>query len=179
MTAFLKAGIPLNKLVHFKDLLEENNYRLADQRGMRDLIPLILKNEEDNIRSIINGNFLSVIFDGTTRLVEAFAIICRCVTDDFRIKQLLVRIQMSKSLCGEEIARELITVLSTTYSIKSHLILAAMRDRASVNNLAMQTVKVVYPNLVDIGCYSHTIDLVGGKFKTPTLSEFTSAWIFS
>ena len=25
-TAFLKAGIPLNKLVHFKDLLEENNY---------------------------------------------------------------------------------------------------------------------------------------------------------
>ena len=26
VTAFLKAGIPLNKLVHFKDLLEENNY---------------------------------------------------------------------------------------------------------------------------------------------------------
>ena len=56
----------------------------------------------------------------------------------------------------------------------SHLILATMRDRASVNNLAMQTIKVVYPNL-DIGCYSHTIDIVGGKFKTPTLSEFTSA----
>ena len=50
---------------------------------MRDLIPLILKNEEDNIRSIINGNFLSVIFDGTTRLGEAFAIMVRCVTDDF------------------------------------------------------------------------------------------------
>ena len=33
-----------------------------------------------------------------------------------------------------------------------------MHDRASANGVAMQTIKVLYPNLVDIGCYSHTID---------------------
>ena len=42
---------------------------------------------------------------------------------------------------------------------------AAMRDRASVNNVALTTLK-----LVDIGCYSHTINHVGERFSTLTLS---------
>ena len=46
-----------------------------------------------------------------------------------------------------------------------------MRDRASVNDVTMQTLKIVYPLLLDIGCYSHTIDHVGDNFKTP------SAWV--
>ena len=94
VTAFLKASVPLSKLIHFKELLEENNYSLACERGMRDLIPVILKNEEDYVHSIIDGNYLSVIFDGTTRLGEAFAIMIRCVTNGFQIKQLLIKIQM-------------------------------------------------------------------------------------
>ena len=87
-----------SKLIHFNDIWKRT-YSLADQRRMRDLIPVILKNEEDNI---IDGNFVSVLFGGTTGLGEAFAIMVRCVTDNFQIKQLLVRIQMlSKSLCGK------------------------------------------------------------------------------
>ena len=53
-----------------------------------------------------------------------------------------------------------------------------MRDWASTNNVAMQTTKVVYPNLIDIGCYSHMIDQVGNSFNTTTLKEFMSAWIW-
>ena len=78
---------------------------------------------------------------------------------------------------GEEIAHELINILSVTLGIQSHLVLAAMRDRASVNNLAMRTVKVIYPNILDIGCFSHTLDIVGEKFNTPTLNTFSSLWI--
>ena len=39
VTTFLKAGIPLTKLHHFRDLFEERAYKLADQHGMHDLIP--------------------------------------------------------------------------------------------------------------------------------------------
>ena len=92
--------------------------------------------------------------------------------------QRLVRVQiLSKSLAGEEIARELINVISVTYGIRSNKLLVAMRDRASTNNVAMHTLKIVYPLVVDIGCFSHTIDHVGSRFKTPTLSEFITAWI--
>ena len=41
----------------------------------------------------------------------------------------------------------------------------------------MRTLKVVYPHLLDIGCYSHTIDHVGKKFVTPNLDEFGKAWV--
>ena len=84
---------------------------------------------------------------------------------------------LAKSLKGEEIARELITVLSTELSIPSPKVLAGMRDRASSNNVAMSTVNVIYPHMLDIGCYSHTIDHVGEKFKTPTLDMFGKYWI--
>ena len=52
-----------------------------------------------------------------------------------------------------------------------------MRDHASSNGVAMRTLKVVYPNLLDIGCYSHTIDHVGEHFVTPILEEFLKAWV--
>ena len=37
--------------------------------------------------------------------------------------------------------------------------------------------KIVYPNMIDIGCYSHTIDLVGKKFRTPNLDGFIRLWV--
>ena len=51
-----------------------------------------------------------------------------------------------------------------------------MRDRASVNNVALRTLKIVYPNLVDIGCIAHTINLAGERFQVPTLQEFINLW---
>ena len=80
-------------------------------------------------------------------------------------------------MTGEEVARELISVLSSSLGISSHLVIAAMRDGASVNNVAMGVVKVVYPNVLDIRCFSHTLDLVGNKFSTPVLSTFSTLWI--
>ena len=52
-----------------------------------------------------------------------------------------------------------------------------MRDRASVNNVAMRTISVVYNQLMDVGCFSHTLDHVGEKMITPVLEEFIKAWI--
>ena len=79
-------------------------------------------------------------------------------------------------MTGEELARVLISTLSTTLGVESYTLIAAMRDRASVNNVAMRTLALVYPSILDVGCFSHTIDLVGGKFNTPTVDEFTKLW---
>ena len=80
-------------------------------------------------------------------------------------------------MTGEEIAREIIQILSVRMGVSSHLLLATMRDSASVNNLAMNTISVIYPNMLDIGCFSHALDHVGEKFATPVLSTFCSSWI--
>ena len=99
---------------------------------------------------------MSVVFDGTTRLGEAMAVVIRFIDSDWKIQQRLVRLMLlAKSLIGEEVARELIVVLSTTLGIGTQRLLAAMRDRAAVNGAAMRTVKVLYPNVLDVGCFSY------------------------
>ena len=57
------------------------------------------------------------------------------------------------------------------------LVIAAMRDRASVNDVAMRTISVIYNQMMDVGCFSDTLDHVGEKMKTAILDEFTKGWI--
>jgi len=52
-----------------------------------------------------------------------------------------------------------------------------MHDHASVNTVAVRTLKVLYPNLLHFGCYSHTVDNVGDNFDTPILHEFGILWV--
>lgn len=80
-------------------------------------------------------------------------------------------------MSGEEVARELISCLSASFGIQPDQIVGSMRDRASVNNVAISTLKVVYPYLLDVGCFSHTLDHVGEKFVVVNLSEFITSWI--
>ncbi len=177
ITTFLKAGVPINKLEDFREVLEQNSYRLADKRGMYDLIPFVLEDEQSQIKAELSGRNVSIIFDGTTRLGEALAIIVRFVKN-WSVQQRLSCVQMLvKSMTGEEIAREIVNTLSVEYGISVDRLLAGMHDRASVNNVAMRTIKVLYSNLVDVGCYSHTLDHVGGHFSTPVLEDFMRLWI--
>ena len=54
---------------------------------------------------------------------------------------------LAKSLSGEELARQLILYLSTGLGITGDRLIASMHDQASVNNVAIQTLKIIYPNL--------------------------------
>ena len=67
--------------------------------------------------------------------------------------------------------------LSREYGIFPNRLSACMRDRAAVNNVAVRFMKVLYTNLLDVGCFSHTLDLVGDKIFVPTLSDFMLSWL--
>ena len=71
----------------------------------------------------------------------------------------------------------MIGLLSAKFGIGPKYFVSAMRDRASANNVAMRTIKVVYSNVLDVGCFSHTLDLVGNYFKLPNLTEFLNNWL--
>ena len=145
---------------------------------MSDFIPFIHQQEQKKVKNELEGRKVSVIFDGTTRLGEAMVIIIRFIDAQWVIQQRLVRMQLlAKSLTGEQIARELLFVLQAQYGVATDSLVATMRDRASVNNLAISILRVMYPQALDIGCFSHTIDNAGSKFATPILDEFISSWI--
>ena len=146
---------------------------------MSDLIPFILIDEQSRNQFEIDGKILSIVFDGTTKQGETLTVFFRFVMPDtLQIQQRLVRLQkLTKRLSSEEIAREILPTVSTEYGVTSELLLAAMHDRASNNNMAMCTISILYPSVLDIGCYSHTIDHVGEKFSTPTLYELSLSWV--
>ena len=73
---------------------------------------------------------------------------------------------LAKSLTGAEVDQLVIETLSTELGIPSHHVIAAVRDRASVNNVAMCTVQVLYHQIFDVGCFSHTLDHVGEKVNS-------------
>lgn len=103
--AFLKAGIPLQKIDSFREILEESAFSLTGSQHMRDL-PFIRSEEQ---RQTQEGKEVSVIFDGTTHVAEAMAVVVRYISNDWKITQHLVRaLLVTKTMCGDEVARELI-----------------------------------------------------------------------
>ena len=79
-----------------------------------------------------------------------------------------------KSVSGEELARKLISMLFVNNGISSQLLLAAMKDQTAVNEAAVRILKIYYPNLLSIGCISHTVAQVAEHVNT---SDFITSWI--
>ena len=96
---------------------------------------------------------------------------------DWEVKVRLVRFQLVKnSVNGDELARIIIEVLHQKLNVPQGCILAAMRDRAPVNTRALQTVSVLYPEMLDVGYISHFLDRVGTKCNIPVLKQFMTTW---
>ena len=79
---------------------------------------MLLAEEFDCIKNEVAGRAISVISDGTTRLGEAVVILSRYVTDDWEIKQRLVRMQtVSKAVSAQQLAQLLNECLSLRYNV--------------------------------------------------------------
>ena len=78
-----------------------------------------------------------------------------CFVEEWTLEQCLPCMKMlAKSMTGEDVAREI--MLSVKCGVTSELLAATRRDKESVNNLAMQTAKVVCLLIAGIGCFLHT-----------------------
>ena len=173
--SFLTAGIPLSKIDWLRSFLEKYGHRLTSQSHLSS----VLQKEKETLKSELSeAKAVSTIFDGSTRLGKALAIIVRFVDSQWNVQQRLVRLQvLAKSLKAEELAQCLIQTLAVEYAIQPGALLAAMKDGASVNQAALQQVRFFFPQLLDVTCFSHTIDNVGKHFNFRVLDTFAQYWV--
>lgn len=83
--------------------VEEYGEKLTGQQHLGDLIPMVRDQERRDLKKMLCGRPLSLIFDSTTKVGEAMAILVRFVEDDFTICQKLIRLQLvAKSMHGPE-----------------------------------------------------------------------------
>ena len=162
----LTAGIPLSKVDLIRPFLEKYGHRITSRSHLSEMIPTVLAKEKETLKSELSAaDSFSVIFDGSTRLGEALAIIVRFIDGNWNLQQRLIRFKIfAKSLKNEELAQCLLECLAVNFSIKPAGLLAAMKDGAAVNEAALRQVKFYFPKVFSVTCFSHTIDNVGKHF---------------
>ena len=52
-----------------------------------------------------------------------------------------------------------------------------MRDGASVNQAALDRIAFIFPKMLNVVCFSHTLNNVGNHLVIPSLVEYGSLWI--
>ena len=104
-------------------------------------------------------------------MCEALVIVLRFVDEKWNLQQCVVQLMLlAKSMPGEELARQLIVCLSTELAISSA---ARLYAGSGISKFCICShAKIVFPKLIDIGYFSHTIDHVGEHFNTPVLNDF-------
>lgn len=176
--SFLTAGIPLSKIDYLRMFLEKHGHRLTSHNHLRELVPLVLAKEKEAVKSELSvAQSCSVFFDGSTRLGEALAVIVQFVDSQWNVHQRLIRFQvLAKSLHANELAQCLIQDLAVDFATQPGALLAAMKDGASVNQAALRQVSFYFLKVLDVTCFSHTINNVGKHFEFCVLDTFAQYW---
>lgn len=116
MQTFLISGTPLDRLSHFRSVLEQGSlYALTDASHMAaTYIPLIEDREVRMLQSEMNGQYFSISFDGTTRYGEAVNVTGRYCTASFKIETRLLRFVTTKLHLASRQLSSLITKIICT-----------------------------------------------------------------
>ena len=131
---------------------------MTDISHLRQHISFILKQETEQLKEEIATRDLGLIFDGSTRLGEAIVIIVRFVSDNWSIVQRLIRRGIcAKSVNAQDLAHVLNDCLSVDYQVRGNSLLATIKDGASVNQAALNHIKFVFPKMLSVVFFSHTI----------------------
>ena len=174
----LTEGILLAKADGLRSLLESDGLQLTASSHLAEYIPVLLAEEFDCIKNEVVGGAISVIFDGKTRLGEAVAILSHYVTDDWEIKQRLVRMQtVSKAVSAQQLAQLLNECLSLRNNVHHEQVVAMMRDGVAFNTAAVRTLSVLYSNAMDVTCFSHTLNNTAARFQFDALDDFGQNWV--
>lgn len=93
-------------------------YKLTASTHMKSHIPKLLERELKLIKEELSGQWLTVIFDGTTRLGEILAVVVRYCTSDFKLEHRLLAFKTSAThLAGVKLAGALKYTLSRDWNI--------------------------------------------------------------
>lgn len=176
---FLASGTPLQRMQYFRPLLERNGLSLSDHSHMRTYVPKIEAMEISILKKEINNQWLSVAFDGTSRMGEAINITGRWCSADFKLQHRLLHFVTTKHhLKGPQFASLITRVLCTNLSINPDHIIGFSRDSVSVNGAACRMLcEATFGNAENFLCICHTLNNTGEEIKFHTLEAFMTPWL--
>jgi len=162
----LACGIPRNKIDQpgMKSFISRwiPDNKITASNHLDVYIDFLKQNEEESIKDIIKKcNICTVIFDGTSRVDEVFAVVLRFITNEFKIVQKLVSLRRYDSAKNHEQLANCIHNELIRYGLKPEQIVCYQKDRAAVNDAAILLLSSMYVYALNLHCISHTLCHVG------------------
>lgn len=140
-----------------------------------DYIPVIQQQERSTIRKAVEGQDVSVFFDGSSHLRETLAIAVQFLSG-WSIQQRIVRLSvLATSFSSENLGREVLMSFSTELGVTGNCLLVSTHDHASVNTAAKRAMSIMYPSVMDIWCFSHMLNNVGQNLSSqPSIRSWST-----
>lgn len=181
--AFLQEGVSFELLRNpfglMRGLLQHHRGTVSRNETM-EMIPMLLAEEIKKItEEIIDAKHISFSFDGTTDVAELLGVIIRFVCGKGLIHQRCAALNMyRRSFNGDELTRAIIAVLTTRYAIPFERWHYATRDGCAVNGAAVRNMTMLNPKLLDLICWSHSVNVAGKVFneKCEAATRFMQWW---
>ncbi|CAM9713934.1 unnamed protein product, partial [Phaeothamnion confervicola] len=157
---FAESGTPLHRVPYFRPLFEElSGLRLTDVSELRRMVPDLLKIEENRLFKDLTGKKVAVVFDGTTRTHEVFAVVARFMDADGRVQQRLIeQVYLPLAAFNAGDVARVIAFKLTKWDVQYDDVVAFVSDRCATNLAAIGALKPFYSSAMMIGCESHTFD---------------------
>lgn len=177
--AFLASGTPLERLPFFRPLIERGEASLTDESHMSTYIPKIEQREMTLLKLEIDEQFISIAFDGTSRLGEAINLTGRWCDTEFNLINRLFRFMTSKlHVKAVQLASVITRVICSELAIAPDMVVSMARDSVSINGTTCRLLATVpFSNAENFLCISHTLNNVGIRLVFDVLVSFMTPWL--
>jgi hypothetical protein len=181
--ACLKDGVPFEL---FNDpmpkdgiryLLQENRCVLP-YRELRDLVPdVILMMDEELIEELKKAINIGITFDGTPHIAEVFGVIFRFLKADRTTQRLAALKFYNKSFNKEQLATALMDIMEH-FGVKRNSLRSCTSDGCPVNHAAVVSISIMYNQMTDVTCISHSSNCVGKQLLNvlPLAKRLQEKW---
>ena len=169
---------PFERIDDYRPLLQRSGRALTASTNLKAFIPKIEASELELVDSELREQYLSIAFDGTTRLGEAINTTCRWCTVDFKIQKRLIDFTtLKKHVDAPGLAVHVTNVVMQKRRVPSHFLVNIARDSASVNGAAYRRMALTFTNAAGTLCLCHVLCGGGERFELLTLNEFKTPWL--
>lgn len=173
-------GVALRKVDHgLGALLRRAGLTVGTSADLRSYINLVRNAEIECLKSELKDQWMSVIFDGTTRLGEVIAVVVRYCTADFELQYRLIALTTTeKHMAGASLSGLLCRILVQRIGDEAFdRVIAASRDSCATNGVAVRSLKLsAMPQLMDVLCFSHTLHNCAKHMNLQSLNAWLSNW---
>ena len=171
LSCWLRTSASLEDINEMRETFKPE-YQVVSSNPYQEL-PLLREYLSAKYTSELRGQYVTMIFDETTKSGSNMAIIFRYIDNKWKIRELLARVLITQGAYDSVSLMQQLVSVAEEYSIDERCLVGMSRDTCSTNELAMKGARAKYYSVMDIGCFGHGANLLGQRLDLTDVKQFS------